>query len=111
MKILKIKAFLLGIAIFITQYTFAQNGTVQGNITTTNGEAISKTTVKILNTNYGSLTDNQGKYSITNLEDGNYTLSVSVIGYASQLKSFNLKKAQTLTIDFKLVESNNQLLN
>ncbi|RKR84662.1 TonB-dependent receptor-like protein [Mucilaginibacter gracilis] len=87
----------------------AQSGKIQGAVTTSAGEGINKTTVKLLNTNYGSLTDNQGKYSISNLTAGSYTISVSAVGYASQLKSLELSKGQTLVIDFKLAESNQQL--
>ena len=88
---------------------FAQSGNVRGYITTTNGGAIPKATVKLLNTNLGSTTDEQGKYAISHLESGDYTISISVLGYASQLKSFNIKKGQILSIDFKLVESSQQL--
>ena len=94
---------------FFTITTFAQSAKVQGTVTTNGGEAIVKTTVKLLNTNYGDITDSQGKYSINNLTNGNYTISISALGYASQLKTFELKKGQVLTLDFKLAESSSQL--
>lgn len=62
---------------FFTVTSFAQSAKVQGVVTTTSGEAIVKTTVKLLNTNYGDITDNQGRYSINNLAGGNYTISIS----------------------------------
>ena len=40
------------------------NGKVQGTITTNCGEAISNSTVKLLNTKYCSTTDSEGNYSI-----------------------------------------------
>ncbi|MDR3696184.1 TonB-dependent receptor [Mucilaginibacter sp.] len=88
---------------------FAQSGNVQGSITTTSGLPIPKATVKLLNTNLGSTTDDQGKYAISHLETGDYTISISALGYASQLKSFTIKKGQTLNLDFKLAESSQQL--
>lgn len=87
----------------------AQSGNVQGTITTTGGQPIPKATVKLLNTNLGSTTDDQGKYVISHLESGDYTISISVLGYASQLKSFTIKKRQTLVLDFKVAESSQQL--
>lgn len=97
------------IILILTIPVFAQSAKIQGTVTTSGGEAIPKTTVKILNTNYGDITDNQGKYSVNNLTDGNYTISVSAIGFAAQLRTVSLKKGQALTIDFKLAESSSQL--
>lgn len=95
--------------ILFTAPAFAQSGKLQGTVTASGGEAITKTTVKLLNTNYGDITDSQGKYNITKLNDGNYTVSISALGYASQLQSFKLKKGQILILNFKLTESNQQL--
>lgn len=88
---------------------FAQSGNVQGSITTTSGQPIPKTTIKLLNTNLGSTTDDQGKYTISHLENGDYTISISALGYATQLRAFNIKKGQTRDLDFKLAESSRQL--
>jgi len=95
--------------VFFISPVFAQTGIVQGTVTTTGGAAVPKATVQLLNTNLGSTTDDQGKYAISRLENGDYTISISALGYASQLKSFNLKKGQTLNLDFKLAESSQQL--
>ncbi|WPU91754.1 TonB-dependent receptor [Mucilaginibacter sabulilitoris] len=95
--------------ILFTIHVFAQSSKVQGTVTVFGGEAIVNTTVKLLNTNYGDITNSQGKYNINNLTEGNYTISISALGYASQLKAFELKKGQILILDFKLAESNQQL--
>ncbi len=87
----------------------AQSGKLQGRVTTIQGTAINRSTVKLLNTNLGSLSDSGGGYSIQNLDAGNYKISVSAIGYAAQLKSINIRKGQTLIVDFQLAESNQQL--
>lgn len=87
--------------------SFAQ--TLKGTTKTTRGGFIDKATIKLLNTNYGSLTNSQGNYTISSLKEGIYTISVSAIGYASQLKSIDVKKGQTLVIDFKLAESSREL--
>ncbi|QNK61095.1 TonB-dependent receptor [Pedobacter sp. PAMC26386] len=101
----------LTIILFILYCTpvFAQSGNIQGTVTTSQGQAVFKTTVKLLNTNYGVLTDAEGKYTIKNLASGNYTISVSAIGYASILKKITLGKGEVLISDFKLAESNQQL--
>lgn len=72
--ILKLATMIL--TLFSVQ-AFAQSGKVQGTVTTTSGQAIHKTTISLLNTNSGSLTDSQGKYSIGGLADGNTKLFVS----------------------------------
>ena len=95
--------------ILFTLPAYAQHGNIRGIVTTENGLAISKTTIKLLNTNNGALTDNEGHYSIKNLQAGGYTLSVSAIGYAAQIKTITIQKGQTLIGNFKLTESDLQL--
>jgi iron complex outermembrane receptor protein len=100
--------YLLFFVLFISP-AFAQTGNLQGTVTTNSGAAVPKATVKLLNTNLGTTSDDQGKYAIGHLENGDYTISISALGYASQLKSFTIKKGQTLRLDFKLAESSQQL--
>lgn len=60
----------------------AQTGSVRGFLyDKENGEPILFTPVFLKGTQYGTTTDVNGFYSITKVEPGNYTLTVSTVGY------------------------------
>jgi len=95
---------LLGILFFSTAY--AQNVTLSGYIKdAANGEELIN--ASIVNESFqGTITNIYGFYSLT-LPEGEYTFTVSYIGYESIVKTLTLKESQTL--DFELKEATNQL--
>ena len=60
-----------------------QKITIEGSVTDPKSTVIPQATVMILNTNYGTYTDNQGKFHFENLRPGKYIISISATGYAS----------------------------
>ena len=95
---------LLSILFFSTAY--AQNVTLSGYIKdAANGEELIN--ASIVNESFqGTITNIYGFYSLT-LPEGEYTFTVSYIGYESIVKTLTLKESQTL--DFELKEATNQL--
>jgi iron complex outermembrane receptor protein len=64
---------------------------VSGKITDAQtGEALPGATISLVNTTTRIIADSEGKYLINNLNRGNYTLSVSYIGYQTLTKSLAL---------------------
>jgi iron complex outermembrane receptor protein len=64
---------------------------VSGKITDgQTGEALPGATISLVNTTTRIIADSEGKYRINNLNRGNYTLSVSYIGYQTLTKSLVL---------------------
>jgi outer membrane cobalamin receptor len=57
-----------------------------GVVTDSCGAPISNVHITILDTKYGSVSDNEGKYRIFNLEPGNYSLAASHIAYTRSIK-------------------------
>lgn len=53
----------------------------------------------------GSVTDVNGRYQIQGLPDGEYTLSISSVGYAKAQRTFSIKGGNSLQLDHKLQES------
>ena len=95
---------LLGILFFSTAY--AQNVTLSGYIKdAANGEELINASI-VNEKLQGTVTNIYGFYSLT-LPEGNYTFTVSYIGYESIEKTLNLKESQTL--DFELKEATNEL--
>jgi len=65
---------------------------VSGKITNRQtGDSLPGATVALANSNEKIIADADGKYHIDNLKSGNYTLTVSFIGYQSSTKKIDLK--------------------
>lgn len=95
---------LLSILFFSTAY--AQNVTLSGYIKdAANGEELINASI-VNEKSQGTVTNVYGFYSLT-LPEGQYTFTVSYIGYESIEKTLALKESQTL--DFELTEATNQL--
>ena len=70
--------------IFIALPAIGQNtSSLYGKIINTNGEAIPRATVHLLNTNFGTATLPDGSFTIADIPFGKYRLQISVIGYAT----------------------------
>ncbi len=81
----------------------AQTGTVSGTVTdASDGSPLPGTTVQIKGTTTGTVTDINGKYSIT--VNGNVTLEFSYIGYETQ--SVEVKPNTTVNISLKPTAAN-----
>jgi outer membrane receptor protein involved in Fe transport len=68
----------------VSALTMAQSGNITGTITDTNGSPLPGVNVLIQNTSKGSVTDFDGMYTISDVENGNYVLEISYIGYKTQ---------------------------
>lgn len=61
-------------------------------------------TVSLKGTTIGTMTDATGHYFLKNLSEGEFTLSVSAVGYKSQERKVVLKRGKTLEENFELEE-------
>ena len=85
--------------------TYAQNITVTGIISDTEGEPLIGVTIQVQGTTHGTVTDFDGKYSVTDVpSDAN--LEVSYVGMQSQLISVDGRSVINITLqeDFGLLE-------
>ena len=81
-------------------------GEVTGQVTAAeNGAAISGAQVRISGTARQTVTDAAGRYRITAVEPGSYTLNVSVIGRAAGSRAVTVTAGQTTTQNFSLAAS------
>ncbi|GAA5522719.1 SusC/RagA family TonB-linked outer membrane protein [Aliifodinibius salicampi] len=78
------------------------SGTVTENGT---GDPLPGVNILIEGTSQGAATDIAGKYEITNIEPGTYTLRARFIGYEEQSSEISLEANQALTVDFTLSQS------
>lgn len=94
---------IVGAVFFAVPISFAQSA-INGKITDANGEALTGAKVLIENTFKGCISDNEGNYQLTNLKDGNYSLTVSFLGFEKLSQSVTIA-GKDITADFKMVES------
>src|ERR1039457_3284065 len=66
------------------------------------GESLLGANVVLMGTGKGASTDNEGKYSILNINPGTYNIRVSYIGYREQNSSVTLEEGVKSTLNFKL---------
>lgn len=77
--------------------------TISGSVSEKSNAILPGATIKLKNKSAGTTADKQGKYQLTNLKAGNYTLLVSYLGYQTIEKNITINADQTL--DFVLVQS------
>ncbi|MGD8777557.1 MAG: TonB-dependent receptor [Ignavibacteria bacterium] len=86
-------------------FLFAQeSGTITGKVTDTNGDPVPYANIILEGTTIGAAADIDGNYRITNVPAGNYTISVTVIGYRGSKESVSVAAGKTLMQDFTLAE-------
>jgi outer membrane receptor protein involved in Fe transport len=76
------RVFLLALASFLSLNLIAQTGKIAGKvISSRTGEALIGATITINTPARKALTDQTGRYILGNLPSGNYTVSISYVGY------------------------------
>jgi hypothetical protein len=60
--------------------------------------------VHVRNTNYRTITDTSGSFSISNISVGNYILDIAMPGFLSTQKNVTIQKDQTQHVHFLLTE-------
>ena len=75
-----------------------QKITIEGSVTDAKSTVIPQATVIILNTNYGTYTNDQGKFHFENLRPGKYIISITATGYASINEEITAGDGKTVNI-------------
>lgn len=103
----KITTALLGLfgLLFVSFASIAQNYTIKGKITDSNGQPMIGATVVLKGTSFGTAANVTGDY-IFNVKTatGNYDLEFRSVGYSSVTKKVNLGSSNELTINVTLAE-------
>jgi iron complex outermembrane receptor protein len=95
--------------ILFSVITFGQTGSVKGKIVDSDGKPAGFVNVGLLGTKKSAITNNEGEYKIEGIAPGKYTLKVSTIGLQSQEKALEVLANETITAEFQLTESSQQL--
>ncbi len=92
------------ILLFFTGFAFAQTGNIKGKVTD-GSNIIPSVNIIILNTDYGTASDEKGNYEIRNIPIGKYKIKFSAVGYEAKTFDININENRTLELNVELPES------
>ena len=98
------KRLLLALLVFATPLMSASKGSIKGRVTDAQtGKPLVGVNVVIQKHKLGAATDLKGRYKITNVPEGIYTLTATMIGYSPEtVKKVKVKDGKTNTVNFRL---------
>ena len=108
---MKLKKYLFFILATLSFEMFAQAGTIKGRISNEiNNNSIKGAAILIENTEIGTTSDENGNYLLDNLTPGNYTITVSFLGFESTVfYDINVPTNKFVTLDITLLEETSSL--
>jgi hypothetical protein len=108
---MKLKKYLFFILVTLSFEIFAQTGTIKGRISNEiNNNSIVGAAILIENTNTGTTSNEDGNYVLKNLTPGNYTITVSFLGFESAIfYDLNVPTNKSVSLDITLVEQTSSL--
>ncbi|HRO48441.1 TonB-dependent receptor [Agriterribacter sp.] len=84
-------------------------GYIKGKVTTADNKPAEGVTILIKNTVKNAVADNNGNFEIKNIQPGNYTLAVSLVGYKDEEQEVTVENGKATTVSFQLALSNREL--
>lgn len=102
---------LIFLGIFTVGHVYGQhtNSIIKGKISTADGKPAEFVNIQLNGTNRGTSSDINGFYRLERVKSGIITLRVSLVGLETKEQQLEIKAGQTLTVDFTLSETANQL--
>lgn len=86
-----------------------KTGTVQGTITTTDGQPAAHVSIVLKGTTRGTTTDENGFFVLRSVKEGDYLLEISLTGLQPQERKVTVKSDAAATVNLSLVENAQQL--
>jgi len=82
------------------------NGAVEGQVLdSTSMEALAGVNIVLEGTSYGTATDAEGRYRISNVSAGGYTLRATFLGFGELRSTIQIEAGETLTLDLEMEET------
>lgn len=96
--------------LLLAQFTVAQvTGRITGTVLGPDGKVQEGVHLFLAQTSYGATSNQEGKYALDNIPAGDYSLSISKIGFQEQQLPITVKVGETTTLDINLVFANYHL--
>lgn len=104
------KKLLFCLLLFSAAFVSAQDkGKISGTIILSGNTPAENISVALKGTVYSSVSNTDGKYEIKNIKPGTYTIKVSALGIKPVEESITVTAGETITKDFTLSESQEEL--
>ena len=100
----------LVVSIFCATLSFAQNGTLNGTIVSSDNLPLETVTITVNGTKFGTQTDSQGNFEIKNIKAGDYLLKATFVGFTIKDVPFTIVENQTTTLPKITLNSKNETL-
>lgn len=81
-----------------------QTSTIQGVVKDGQGKPLANATILLEKSAFGTISNERGGYSITNITQGHYSIRFSAVGYQSITQPVELRAQEILTINFEAKE-------
>lgn len=95
----------------LTNLALAQNGTVSGTVKDNNQTPLFGVNVFLKNTTKGTQTDKNGEFEISNLENGDYTLLISYLGFKTREIQLSVSDNQNTNLETITLYEGNEILS
>lgn len=100
---------ILGFILLFAVITKAQNGQLKGIVRTSDDMPAAHVNVQLKEIKKGTVSSEDGSYSLTGIPEGKYTMIISFVGLQTIQKAVAVTSGETNNLDFTLVENENQL--
>ncbi|NML38201.1 TonB-dependent receptor [Chitinophaga sp. G-6-1-13] len=100
--------FIIGL-VLMSVAAMAQNGVIKGKINTADGEPAAFVTIGLKDTKRGTVTNEDGTFSVKNVKPGVYTLVISCTGCQPIQKTVTVGPDQSVEIHLDLQNTSSQL--
>jgi len=84
-------------------WSLAQNGVIKGRLTDEMGLAMPGAAVMVKALNKGVVSDLNGIFTMTNVPEGEYQMSITYLGYTNENRTVNVLGGTTTTLDITMV--------
>ena len=95
----------------LSAFSFSQNAEVKGTITDNSKTKLFGVNISIKNTTKGAQTNENGDFQISNIQNGDYVLSISYLGYKTRELSISIKNNENLNLENIILYEGNEILN
>jgi hypothetical protein len=104
-------SFILILISFTVLSSFAQDGEVMGRVfNPVNNDGVPFANVSVLGTDFGTVTDENGNYILSNIPPGLYNIRASFVGYRSKtFFEIQVTRARAVRLDFEIKEEDANL--
>ncbi|MBC8988320.1 TonB-dependent receptor [Pedobacter sp. N36a] len=96
-------------SVFCVQGQKLNKSSIKGQVSDDQKEGIPTATIRLFPINSIQATDQKGKFNLTDLAAGNYTIQITAIGFKKIEQKISVKENQDLLLNFSMKEAQNDL--